>query len=214
METLSLYSLYEELLFNLGPQGWWPAESKAEIIVGAILVQNTKWTNVEKSLHRLRERTFFEATKIASLSEQELIELIRPSGFYQNKSKAILAVFHWLEDYGFDFKQITSKYKEDLRQQLLSLPGIGEETADVLLLYVFDKKIFIADKYTRQLFSLLGIKKITNYHSLKKRVPKPAAFSLSEAQEFHGLLDEFGKLYVKDKIHFDASFLAGKELVL
>lgn len=94
--SLDLTDLYHELASLLGPSGWWPADSKFEILVGAILVQNTNWRNVDKSLDNLRAATYFEPQAIANLSQDELQELIRPSGFYRNKSRAINGLFSWL----------------------------------------------------------------------------------------------------------------------
>jgi len=202
------------MLAEMGPQGWWPAESKFEIILGAILVQNTNWKNVEKSLANIKAVTDFAPEEVSKLDKEHLMSLIRPSGFYKNKSKAIMEIFEWLKEYQFDLKRIKKSYGEKLRSQLLLLHGIGEETADVLLLYVFDEKVFIADKYTQKLFTFLQVKGIKNYSSLKKLVPELSYFTISQAQEFHGLLDEFGKVYVKNQAIFTASFLAEYRLIL
>lgn len=214
MQDLTLYQLYQKMLAEMGPQGWWPAESKFEIILGAILVQNTNWKNVEKSLANIKVVTGFAPEEVSKLDKEHLMSLIRPSGFYKNKSKAIMEIFEWLKKYQFDLKRIKKSYGEKLRSQLLLLHGIGEETADVLLLYVFDEKVFIADKYTQKLFTFLQVKGIKNYSSLKKLVPELSYFTLSQAQEFHGLLDEFGKVYVKNQASFTASFLAEYRLIL
>jgi len=214
MTTLTLYELYEKMYAEMGPQGWWPADSKIEIIVGAILVQNTNWNNVGKSLANIKKATSFDANKIAGLDRDELIEFIRPSGFYKNKSKAILGVFQWLSDHNYDFKQIKQQYGENLRKELLNLHGVGDETADVLLLYVFDVSVFIADNYARKLFAALGQPLFKNYRELKKRIKNFEQFTLEEAQEFHGLIDEFGKISLKNEHDFQSSFLADYSLTL
>ncbi|AOF48141.1 MAG: deoxyribonuclease I [Tetragenococcus halophilus] len=214
MQYLTLYQLYQKMLAIMGPQGWWPADSKFEIILGAILVQNTNWKNVEKSLANIKEKTAYLPEKVSQLNNEQLIHLIRPSGFYKNKSKAIMDVFQWLREYNFDLEKIKIAHQGKLRQQLLSLHGIGEETADVLLLYVFDEKVFVADKYTQKLFTFLQVEGIKNYRSLKKLIPVLDNFSLEQAQEFHGLLDEFGKIYVKNQPAFATSFLEGYRLIL
>lgn len=92
MMKLTIQKLYDELYDNLGPQGWWPADDKIEVIIGAILVQNTNWRNVELSLAQLREATQFDSEQILNLSEEALQTLIRPSGFYKNKGRAIISV--------------------------------------------------------------------------------------------------------------------------
>ncbi len=212
MQVVTLRELYDQMYEKMGPQGWWPAESKVEIILGAILVQNTNWLNVEKSLAHLRQVTNFESVKIVQLKPEQLISLIRPSGFYKNKSKAILAVFQWLQKFAFNYEEVQRWYGKGLRQKLLSLRGIGEETADALLLYVFDEKVFVADRYAQKLFTHLGVEAATNYRLLKQKVPNLSAFTLEQAQEFHGLIDEFGKVHLKSEATFSRSFLAETKL--
>ncbi|WP_321386819.1 deoxyribonuclease I [uncultured Enterococcus sp.] len=200
--------VYEQLKKNMPERLWWPAESKWEIIIGSILVQNTNWTNVEYSLHHLREKTQFEPEKIADLPLDELQELIRPSGFFINKGKAIQGIFSWLQEFNFDLFAIENFYGDGLRKQLLGLRGVGDETADVLLVYVFDGVEFIADRYAQRLFSRLGVEDVNNYKKLKKRVHLPADFSTAEAKEFHGLIVDFGKDFLKNDKTWTASFLA------
>lgn len=198
MMKLTIQKLYDELYDNLGPQGWWPAEDKIEIIIGAILVQNTNWRNVELSLAQLREATQFDPEQILNLSEAALQTLIRPSGFYKNKGRAIISVLKWLQQHQYDFKAIDKMYTTELRNELLKIRGIGFETADVLLVYVFERVVFIADTYTRRLFTALGVPN-KDYMDLYNKVTLPEDFTALHAQEFHGLLDEFGKRYMTSK---------------
>lgn len=210
--SLDLTNLYHELTTLLGPSGWWPADSKFEILVGAILVQNTNWRNVDKSLDNLRAATNFEPQAIANLSLDELQELIRPSGFYRNKSRAINGLFSWLTHADFDLARIATTEPSRLRQQLLALPGIGEETADAMRLYVFDQSTFIADNYCRRLFSWLG-QDFATYAKLKAYTREVDDWGLRDAQEFHGLIDNFGKT-VKSAEDFSQSPLANFTLTL
>nr|WP_243717959.1 deoxyribonuclease I [Macrococcus canis] len=198
MMKLTIQKLYDELYDNLGPQGWWPADDKIEIIIGAILVQNTNWRNVELSLAQLREATQFDPEQILNLSEEALQTLIRPSGFYKNKGRAITSVLNWLQQHEYDFKAIDKLYTTELCNELLKLRGIGFETADVLLVYVFERVVFIADTYTRRLFTALGVPS-KDYMDLYNKVTLPEDFTALHAQEFHGLLDEFGKRYMTSK---------------
>lgn len=200
--------VYEQLKKNMPERIWWPAESKWEIIIGSILVQNTNWGNVEYSLHNLREKTQFEPERVAALPLEEIQELIRPSGFFINKGRAINEIFLWLQTFNFDLLAIETQYGEALRKQLLSLRGVGEETADVLLVYVFDGVAFIADRYAQRLFTRLGVEDVDNYKKLKKRVYLPEDFSTAEAKEFHGLIVDFGKDYLKNDEVWAASFLS------
>lgn len=201
-----VYHLFQTMYRQMGPQGWWPAESKSEIVLGAILVQNTNWQNAAKSLQNLRLLTQLHPEKIAALTQADIIEAIRPSGFYTNKGRAIIEFFAWFQEFDFSFDRIKKVYGTELHKQLLSLRGIGEETADVLLLYVFDEKVFIADKYAQRLFTYLGWSTATNYRQLHQQVDL-SEFTLAEAQEFHGLIDEFGKIFLKSPTTWQQSFL-------
>ena len=143
MSMMTTEQLYKALLKHMGPQGWWPADTREEMILGAILVQNTNWNNAALSLRRLKEATHFEPQNILNLPIEELKILIRSSGFYNNKSKAISTLFNWLNQYQFDYCKINEVYGEHLRNELLKLHGIGSETADVLLVYIFERVEFI-----------------------------------------------------------------------
>lgn len=199
--------LYEKMYQEMGPQGWWPAESKVEIILGAILVHNTNWKNVEMSLQNLQENTDFEVNKLLALPQTELEDLIRPSGFYKNKSRTILGALEWFETRQWHYRKIASREGQNLRKELLKIHGIGEETADVFLVYLFDQPTLIADNYACKLFKAFGYKGIDNYTKLKAKVLLPGDFTSEEAQEFHGLIDEFGKVYLKKPELFEESFL-------
>lgn len=206
--TVDVMKLYETMLAHMGPQGWWPADSKVEIILGAILVQNTAWRNAAKALDGLRQKTDFSPDAIGRLNREELEALVRPSGFYQNKTRAIQGVWDFFAPASWDYAALARQHGSNLRQDLLALPGIGQETADVLLVYVFDQPVMIADHYARQLFSYLTGTTYQRYVQLKKAVVLPEGFTAAQAQEFHGLIDEFGKQWLKDVSTFQKSFLA------
>lgn len=214
MSEISLKQLFDTMLQNMGSQGWWPAETKEEIILGAFLVQNTNWKNVEKSLINIQLVTNFNFEQILNLNQEELIRMIRPSGFYKNKSRAILDFLNWCSEYQFDYCKIKEIYGSNLRNELLGLFGIGEETADVLLLYIFEETVFIADKYAQRLFSQLTDKEFKTYRQLREEFQTLPEFSLEEGQEFHGLIDEFGKIYFNGGNNFSESFLTGYRLIL
>lgn len=207
MNKINPVPLYHKLYTEMGPQHWWPADTKIEIVIGAILVQNTNWNNVDLALNNLRRATNLEPARILKLPITRLQQLIRPSGFYVNKAKSLVSVLTWFTEYHEDFTGMVARYGTKLRQQLLKLPGIGEETADSLLVYVFDQPTFIADKYARNLFGYLGFQKIDSYAKLKQQIILPADFSSQDAKEFHGLIDEFGK-QVKTETQFQTSFLS------
>ncbi|WP_314737389.1 deoxyribonuclease I [Limosilactobacillus urinaemulieris] len=211
---LTITELYEKMHQNMGDSGWWPAESKAEIIVGAIMIQNTNWRNADKAVAGFWKQTNFDPNQIRQLTTEELQALVRPAGFYRNKSQAVEAVFSWLSQYNDDYHQVSQDLGATLRKELLKLHGVGDETADVLLTYVFEQPTFISDKYARVLFTQLGVPHLTSYQSLARKVKLPANFTSTAAQDFHGLIDEFGKTYFHPLTKFQESFLAGDQLIL
>lgn len=211
---LTLRSLYDKLSRNMGPSGWWPADSKAEIICGAILIQNTNWRNADRAVANLRQRTHFNPQQINQLPKDELQSLVRPAGFFHNKTRALQAIFNWLAPYEYDYARVAKTFGGNLRQELLKLPGIGQETADVLRVYVFDQLTFISDKYARTLFAHLGAGNFKDYQALAQQCHLNGQFKVADAQDFHGLIDEFGKQYLRGHGHFNESFLANDQLLL
>lgn len=196
----------------MGLVGQWPAENKSEIVVGAILVQNTNWLNVDKALANLQPLTHFMPAKLLAFDDAELQNLIRPAGFYRNKAKSIQSFFTWLQRFDFNYQQAANYYGGELRKQLLALRGIGNETADVLLTFVFDQPRFISDNYARRLMTHLGIRGLTTYQSLARQCQLDANFTVKDAQNFHGLIIEFGKRYFRGHDTFSQSFLAGDQI--
>lgn len=205
---LSIAELYHTLAQEIGPSGWWPADSKLEIILGALLVQNTNWRNVDRSLQNLKAATAFQPEALLALDEQQLTELIRPSGFYHNKAIAIRTVSAWFNQYDWDYAKIAQHFGADLRNELLQLRGVGQETADVFLVFIFDQPAFIADHYARLLFQQLGYDNTQTYAGLQQQIQLPADFTYRDAQEFHGLIDEFGKQFLQHSGDFSHSQLA------
>lgn len=196
--------IYQFLKANDEGMGKWPADTKAELILGAILVQNTNWRNVEKSLANLKQATNFIPDKILKLSDEELQTLIQPSGFYKNKSRSIQETLQWFHDQDWQFDQIAEKHGNRLRKELLKLHGIGQETADVLLVFVFEQVEFIADTYARRLFGYLFDTEFKDYRALKRVVQIPKEMTAEDAKDFHGLIDRFGKHH-KSSEDFEAS---------
>lgn len=205
MNTQFLKQLYQTLLDNMGHQGDWPAESLEEIIIGAILVQNTRWENVVLSISHLRQHLQGDFKGILDIEESVLQGLIRPSGFYKNKSKSLRSMFTWLAEHGYDYAGIQEQYGHHLRKELLGLFGVGLETADVLLLYVFNQPVFIANKYAQKLLSSLTGLTFSGYKDLYAQVDL-TVFGLEEAQQFHILILEFGKIYFGRTTSFVDSF--------
>ncbi|API78639.1 TPA: endonuclease III domain-containing protein [Staphylococcus argenteus] len=199
--------LYKILYAHLGPQNWWPAENDIEMMLGAILVQNTRWLNAEIALNQIKEHTHFNPKHILELPIETLQSLIRSSGFYKNKSLTIKSLLTWLGRHHFNYQEINERYKDKLRNELLSLKGIGSETADVLLVYIFGRIEFIPDSYTRKIYAKLGYENTKSYEQLKKVITLPNYFTNQDANEFHALLDVFGKYYFRDKDTTNYDFL-------
>ncbi|MBA1393204.1 endonuclease III [Lactobacillus sp. XV13L] len=192
------------MLKRYGAQHWWPAENEYEIIVGAILVQNTNWRNVDHSLDNLRQRVGFDPQAILALEIDELKDLIRPSGFYNAKAQTIHATLQFMAAYDFALEQINAALPGDrLRTSLLEIKGIGNETADDMLLYVFDRPVFIADAYARRMIARLEQCDVRTlkYMTVKKAMEeKLADFTLNDFQEFHALIDAHSGDYLKDNV--------------
>ena len=189
---IDIYELLNLLTKKLGPQNWWPAEKTEEMLSGMILIQNTNSKNVAKSLDNLKKATDFEADKILQLSAADLEQLIQPSGFFHNKAIYLRSL---LTAYVNDFDEWEKLPTNLLRRRLLALKGIGNETADVLLLYYFHRPVFVADNYAMKLFTQLHtFTKRPTYMQLKNAVQKDFKMYSKQAEELHALIDEFGKL--------------------
>jgi len=191
-KEITIRELFEILSRQLGRQNWWPTNSIEEMLVGMVLIQNTNWKNVDKSLDNLRKKTNFNLDKLLALPLDELRDLIQPSGFFRNKSIYLQSLLTAYRDHFNDWSKLPT---DKLRKKLLFLKGIGNETADVLLLYYFHRSTFVADNYCMKLFKTLNaFDTKPTYMQLKKVVESDFNYTPDEAGEFHALIDEFGKL--------------------
>ena len=150
---LTSKEIYDRLIAGYGQPDWWPGTPYA-IMVTAILVQNTAWSNVEKAVAEMGARLTPEY--IDSLTEEELQPLIRSCGFYRAKARYVKALTAWFKGYGYEVESVREKSLHDVRQELLALPGIGAETADAILTYAFRMPSFVLDAYTRRFLERLG----------------------------------------------------------
>lgn len=187
--------IYKKLYDYYGPQNWWPADTPFEVIISAILVQNTNWNNVELSLEKLKPNLTPE--KLERLTEEKLAQLIRSSGYYNVKAKRIKAFLSWFKTYDYQFSNVEKDHVEKLRQELLNIHGIGQETADVILLYVFNVPVFIADSYARRIFNRIGMNVPSTYDGLRERVEENFPSDSYLLNEYHALLVMHGKTYCK-----------------
>ena len=188
--------IYSLLLKHYGKQNWWPG-NRFEIVISAILTQNTRWENVEKSLENMRRKGIDSFKKILELDDGALKELIRPSGFYNQKAERLKILSEYMESQG-GLEKLFSKNKHKLRKELLALKGIGPETADSILLYAGDKLIFPIDAYTKRFWKrFFGEEK--TYHELQEIFHKELPRDLEAYKEMHALIVELCKNHCKKR---------------
>ncbi len=190
-----LFIFYEKLYRYFGPQKWWPAESPFEVMVGAILTQNTNWGNVEKAIRNLKAKKVLNAQKLNQLSGKKLALLIRPSGFYNLKSKRLKEFLKFLfSNYGGKIRKMAAADALSLRQALLAVKGIGRETADSILLYALNKPIFVVDAYTKRILSRHKlISEDATYDEVQSFFMRNLKNDAKLFNEYHALLVKLGK---------------------
>ncbi len=190
MPARRLKSFYFELLASFGHQGWWPADSPYEVMVGAILTQNTNWRNVERAISNLRKARKLSPCAILKTKKTALESLVRPSGFYRQKAERLkLATEKWLELYPSRARRATP----GLRDEWLSVKGIGKETADSILLYAFDRPVFVIDAYTRRFCKKYGLFESKEYDDYRHFFESGLPHSAPLFREYHALIVEWGK---------------------
>ncbi len=194
-KIITLIPIYERLLDTYGSQSWWPADTPFEVMLGAILTQNTSWTNVEKAMAGLKKVCELTPESILSLPSDSLEEAIRPSGYFRQKAKKLVVFCHFcLGEYGGDIEQMKSVQIQKMREQLLDLHGIGPETADSILLYALDMPVFVVDTYTIRLFSRLGMcTEKAKYGEVQSLFTKNLPPNVEVFNEYHALIVRHGK---------------------
>ena len=190
-----LRDVHQRLLAAYGPQSWWPAETPFEMLVGAVLTQNTAWTNVERAIANLKAADALSPEALRTLPLDRLASLVHPSGYFNMKARKLRALAEYLKTYGDDLDLLfASKPMEELRSELLRVYGIGMETADSMLLYAGGLPIFVVDAYTTRLLERLGIH---DGHPSYKDVQALFRDNLTEEvaffNEFHALIVVHGK---------------------
>jgi endonuclease-3 related protein len=155
--TATLKEVYQRLFEALGPQHWWPGQSPFEVIVGAVLVQNTNWQNVEKAIRNLRQADLLEPHSLHEVPPEELEELIRPAGYFRIKARRLRNLLQFLVGrYDGSLEAMFSTGLSSLRKELLGVDGIGRETADSILLYAGGLPVFVVDTYTHRVLARHG----------------------------------------------------------
>lgn len=194
-----MQDIYRKLLMHFGPQGWWPAQSAFEVIVGAILTQNTNWRNVEQALFRLKKAGLLKPAKLAALGPSRIASLIRPSGYYNVKARRLRGFLEFLRrEYGNSLKKLGALEPAVLRSKLLSIDGIGPETADSIALYAFEKPVFVIDAYTRRILARHGfIKESDSYTQVQDMMMRSLRHDVRMFNEYHALLVRLAKEYCR-----------------
>jgi len=193
MKQKQLMNVYKCLLEAYGAQDWWPADSTFEVIVGSVLTQNTAWTNVEKAIANLKRSNCLTLESILALSDDELAKLIRPSGYFNIKTKRLKNLCLWIAENGGEAK-LKEVNTATLRLSLLQVNGVGPETADDILLYAFARPVFVIDTYTRRLFSKLGlIEGDEPYETLRENIEAELESDVSLFSQYHALIVRHAK---------------------
>jgi endonuclease III related protein len=222
-----LRAVYRRLLAFHGPQGWWPivnirlgtgeyhvgaprsADDFFEIAVGAILTQNVSWKNVDSALAVLKKKNLLSPEKLMRMTPARLARLITSTGYYNQKAKKIKNFIRWYATRRFDWLVLGEMEPLTVRDELLSVNGIGPETADSILLYSLGAKIFVVDAYTMRMFSRLGVLTgAEKYHVVQDLFHRSFRGSAVEYNEYHALIVAHGKDYCRKKPVCDACCLA------
>lgn len=190
--------IYKILNKKYGNLNWWPTISRNkrfEIIIGAILTQNTSWKNVEKAILNLHKKNLIDVRKISKTSQRNLAKLIKPAGYYNQKAER-LKIFanHIIKNPDF-----LKKKTPELREELLTIKGIGPETADSILLYALHRPVFVIDAYTKRIFSRIGMPETGNYDELQQIFSENLPRSAKLFNNYHAVLVEHAKNHCKTK---------------
>ena len=196
-----LEKIYQTLYSHYGDLQWGNTTPPYEVIVGAILTQNTSWTNVEKAMERFEG--ILSPERILDLPLEELQEIIRPAGFFRQKSQYLKAVTEWFMSYNGDLKLIKRRPLPDIRSELLRVRGIGNETADSILLYALDFPTFVVDAYTMRFFGRFPIGAGEKYMEVKHFCEEALPKDMVVYRHFHALMVQNGKEHCKKKMDCD-----------
>ncbi|MEE9323461.1 MAG: endonuclease [Candidatus Aenigmarchaeota archaeon] len=191
---MNLMEIFESLLRDFGPQGWWPIERNFkprewEICAGAILTQNTNWRNVERALENLSKSGILSPDDVLKINIKTLETLIKPSGFYKQKAERLKEFARFVSS----FRTFENFRKDVKRSELLEVKGIGPETCDSILLYACERPYFVIDAYTKRFVKALGIKTKEDYENPRKYFEKNLPTDTKIYKEFHALIVEWGK---------------------
>lgn len=195
-----------KLVAHYGVQYWWEDKNRIKDWVSMILIHQTTSENSKRALKNLEP--YLTVEKLLAIDIEELQVLIRPAGFYRQKSIYIKELMNWYASHGGELKKFETYSTNDLRKELLTIKGVGPETADAMLLYIFERNVFIADTYAIRLFNRLGFGKYNTYAQMRKDFNHLAAAVPHElCKEWHACIDEHGKVHRKSRGLLDESWL-------
>jgi endonuclease-3 related protein len=199
--ALKLMEMFDLLLDHYGPRNWWPAETALEMMVGAILTQNTNWKNVEKAIENLKKKSLISLDALCSVSTSELAQEIRPAGYYNIKARRLKNLIDFIVNhYHGDLDTLLGDETRTLRRGLLSVNGIGPETADSILLYAANRPVFVIDAYTHRILSRHGMtEEQVTYQELQELFMDNLPDDSSLFNEFHALIVETGKDFCRKR---------------
>jgi endonuclease-3 related protein len=199
MPAEQLNDIYKLLFERFGPQDWWPGDTPFEVIIGAILTQNTNWTNVEKAITNLKKAKSLTPDKLHTIDISKLAELIRPAGYFNIKALRLKNFLNWLfNDYDGKLKNLDDVPTDRLREELLSIKGVGPETADSILLYALDRPVFVVDAYTARITARHHlIDAGAGYDEIKELFESHLIEDVKTFNEYHALLVRLGKEFCK-----------------
>lgn len=208
--TAILQEAYARLLHAFGPQHWWPGDSPLEIMIGAVLVQNTSWKNVERAIGNLKERDLLDPQALHRVPLGELEELIRPAGYFRVKARRLRGLIEFLvRRYGGSVESMFAGGLCSLREELLAVHGVGPETADSILLYAGGLPVFVVDTYTHRVFARHGwIGFDADYSQLQDHFQSGLPEDVALFNEYHALLVRLGHLYCRKTPKCDGCPLA------
>lgn len=197
--SATLHEMFDKMLSHFGPRNWWPGETPFEVMVGAILTQNTNWKNVEKAIINLKNADALNPKKMLSMHDMSLASLIRPAGFFKLKTKRLKNFLkYFVEEYDADVSRMKQKTVDELREELLSINGIGRETADSILLYALNKPIFVIDSYTKRILLRHNVcDEDADYNDLQELFMDNLPEDVKHFNEYHALIVEVGKEYCR-----------------
>lgn len=197
----TLREMYDAMLAAYGPQGWWPAKTPTEVIIGAILTQNTAWRNVERAIENLRLAGALDWAVLHDLPFEDLAELVRPAGTFNVKTRRLKAFVNWLwERFDGKLERMFATPLYSLREELLAVPGIGRETADAILLYAGGLPTFVVDAYTARILRRHGlIDADAGYEDIKELFESNLPADAPLFNEYHALLVNVGKTHCRPR---------------